>query len=60
MQLKPIDLQLVALVRVVIARAVIWLPDQPTASLDSESEAKFGQNWSTTSVWRISAVNYFL
>ena len=40
--------QLVALARVVINRPVVWLLDEPTASLDAESEA---------CVWRVLAEN---
>lgn len=40
--------QLVALARVVINRPVVWLLDEPTASLDAESEAR---------VWRVLAEN---
>ena len=40
--------QLVALARVVINQPVVWLLDEPTASLDAESEAR---------VWRVLAEN---
>jgi ATP-binding cassette, subfamily C, bacterial LapB len=40
--------QLVALARVVINRPMLWLLDEPTASLDAESEAR---------VWRVLAEN---